>query len=317
MMPKQDTEIVITGYGAISAYGCNGGDGAEQLIQNVKKKVSAYGELTLFEIKNNFQYVAEIDELDYQKHIFSTQPYLDRTTAAALIAARSALDNSLNESRIKDNKASRFGISYASYWGATNSIEKFSTPINAGKPRLSQGLVFVHSFINSAASMIAQEFNLQGFSTVSSGSHQCSAIAIKDAISAITSGRVDAMLVGASDTINELTYNHQINNNYFTKDEISNQTHFLGEGSAFIVLENKTKVDCRNGKYLALINSIEKKIISQNQVDETKKRISLYGDCFSANPFFEIICAISGKQEEIVIAPKSHSCNLGITMKVL
>ncbi|MHC4870446.1 MAG: beta-ketoacyl synthase N-terminal-like domain-containing protein [Planctomycetota bacterium] len=281
-------KIVITGYGVISAYG----SGCDLFLSGINAGKSLHQELTLFEIREGYEFAAEIHELNYQDYIFSTQPYVDRTTAAALIASREALESAGLTPRLEDNSAFRTGIAYASCWGAVESMEKFSAPVNSGKPKSAQGLVFVHSFINSAASVIAMEYNLQGFSTVSTGRDDCARHAMESAVSAISSGKADVMLVGAAETISELNLNHLINKGYFTEDDMQSGTHFPGEGAAFLVLEKEEHAEARGCETSAIVEGIQKNGTSEDN-SVMQQRMSLHGDCFSVNPFLSVIAAVN------------------------
>lgn len=292
-MPEKSSDIVVSGVGIVSPYGI----GKDVFLQSIKQGKCARRELTLFEVREGFEFAGEIENLNYQDYIFTTQAYVDRTTAASLIAARTALDDAVVNLCVADKLSPKCGVCYASCCGGIESIERFSAPILAGKPRSAQGLVFVQSFLNSAASVIAIEFNLSGFSTVSGGGRLCAINAFENASDAILSGRADMMLVGAADTLSELYFNHLINNGTLTEERLNNSEYFLGEGACFFVLEKKEIAIARGvtakADYNVLLSSLDTE--KESDGNYTSKYLSLHGDCMSVNPLFAAYLSASSE----------------------
>ncbi|MBN1256706.1 MAG: hypothetical protein JXA52_03260, partial [Planctomycetes bacterium] len=206
---------------------------------------------------------AEVPDFEYADYIFSTQPYLDRTTALAVVTAKTALEDAGLALPLGADSPDPVGLCFGSCWGCYNSIERFSAPLLAGKPKTAQGLVFMHSFPNSPASLISIEFGLHGFASVTSGSRLAGLWAIEEALSAIREGTSSCILAGASEALSAPVFAH-----YGEKNELSGgkapqpfsknaEGTILGEGAVFFLLESAAHAQNRNAKILGWIEDCE------------------------------------------------------------
>jgi hypothetical protein len=201
----------------------------------------------------------------------------------------------------------------ATCWGAFSSIEKFSQPILAGKAKTAQGLVFTHSFPNAFGSVLAIEFGLRGHSSVATGSPFSGVWALDNAVAAINDGVADAILVGASEAICPTVFA-----NYETAGAVS-QEKPLGEGAAFLVLENidsaknrgvnvKASLGCEvSGNPVLKESEIPACLLTNmfaNDSDPNKPEnlSSLYGETLSVNPLMAAIYAVGCGAKDINVS---------------
>jgi 3-oxoacyl-(acyl-carrier-protein) synthase len=244
---EQIQSILVTGLGVVSPYGV----GAAAFADGFGRSASAIGDLTLFDPPGRCERAAEVPAFEYGEHLLSTQPYLDRATALAAAAAREALDTAGFDLPVPEDRDQPVGMVYGSCWGCYNSIERFAGPILEGTPRKAQGLVFTHSFPNSPASLLAIEFGLRGFSTVTAGSRLAGMWALDQAVTALQSGRAGAILVGASEALSPMVLAHREQAGELGEDgaprpfaEDADGT-VAAEGAVFFVLETREHAESR------------------------------------------------------------------------
>jgi hypothetical protein len=257
MQTPAERQPVITGMGMVTPWGT----GREAFAGGVAAGRPALAELTLFEPPGRCELAAEVGEYDYAPFLFSTQPYLDRTTALAAGAAREALDAAGLDLPVPEDASAPVGLALGTAWGCMESMDRFAQPLRAGKPKLAQGLVFSHSFPNSPASVLSIEYGLRGYASVHAGSRLAGFWALASAAEAILSGRSEAVLVGAADSLSLPVLAH--------KDAAGLLTHgpspepfnpqssgtVPAEGACFLVLESAAHAHSRQAPVLGLWQS--------------------------------------------------------------
>jgi 3-oxoacyl-(acyl-carrier-protein) synthase len=254
-----ESAAVITGVGLFSVAGA----GTDEFCRAMAAGKSLAGPLTLFEGPAGYEYAAEAPEFDYAPYIFSTQPYMDRTTALACVAARLCLDSADVGLPLSEDEASPLGLTFGSAWGCMNSVERYVAPILAGKARTAQGLVFTHSFPNSPASLMAIEYGLRGYSTVWGGSRLAGAWALESACGALASGQAEWVLAGASEALAPAVFEHHANRGDYTAQAQSRPLApkadgaIPGEGACFFLLETAPHADARGARPLGLLDEIQ------------------------------------------------------------
>jgi 3-oxoacyl-(acyl-carrier-protein) synthase len=330
-MADEPRDVFVTGLGTVSPYGLEPlllHDGAESVA-------SAIGELTLFEPPGACEYAAEVPEFDSSPFLHSTQPYLDRTTALALAATRSALDAAGIETPL-DESAPLTGIVYGSCWGCAGSIERFSEPILNGRPKTAQGLLFLHSFPNTPASLAAIEYGLRGHSAVFAGSRLAGLWALQHACEAIASGRAERLLCVAAESLSPLRMHCMQSAGELSPDGLPKplledvKGTIPGEGACALLLESDESLresgraalgrmlfwDCVGAEetlplpapapelcYSAApgiqwIDDRERRLLERLAAKEVHNLVPLHGDAASVTPLFAMVCLLLGQDRE-------------------
>ncbi len=319
-----EQDVVITGIGAISAYG----PGLQALLQGVRERRSAIGDLTLFEPPAGYERAAEAPDFDPAGALFSTQPYLDRTTALAVVAAREALDAAGLVLPVAEDADAPVGLCFGSAWGCMESVLRFSEPLLAGKPKTAQGLVFTHSFPNSPASVIAIEFGLRGYATVAAGGRLAGLRALEEGAAAIAEGTAQCVLVGAAESLSEPVFAHRAAAGEFTSGaprplQADADGTLPGEAAVFFVLEHRAHARRREARILShlcccdlhvpdtpppvehrtgmvyacapgipAVDARERAVLDRVGIQSAPSLVPLHGDALSVNPLLALAVGI-------------------------
>lgn len=143
--------------------------------------------------------VGELAEFDLADYLESEKTYLDR--AAALLLAGSALARSQARLDVGEHNRLRVGVCAGSAYGPLASQGLFNQRVLAKGARLANPLIFGHTYINTAASLVAIEWGLMGFNEVVSCGLASGAAAMAQAADALRLGRADALLCGGADAL--------------------------------------------------------------------------------------------------------------------
>ncbi len=143
--------------------------------------------------------VGEVPEFDVADYLESEKTYLDRS--AALLLAGSAVARSHAQLTISEGNRLRVGVCAGSAYGPLASQDLFNQRVLAKGARLANPLIFGHTYINTAASLVAIEWGLMGFNEVVSCGLVSGMTAIVQAADALRLGRADALLCGGADAL--------------------------------------------------------------------------------------------------------------------
>ena len=151
---------------------------------------------------------ARCPELDVKEYLPAEKTYLDRCSELSLVAAALALGSAgfqACESGAGETQAwkpalpERFGIALGTAYGCLDSMYANTSRVQTKGARLASPLLFMHSFVNAPASLIAIEWGLQGPGATFTDGGLSAASALYWACDLLRRGEVDAMLVGGAD----------------------------------------------------------------------------------------------------------------------
>ncbi len=160
---------------------------------------------------------AKCPELDVQEWLPSEKTYLDRCSELALVAAAMALGEGSTgcESEIRLTPVppgatgetpvvpERIGLALGTAYGCLDSMCANTTRVQTKGARLASPLLFMHSFANAPASLIAIEWGLQGPGMTFTDGGLSAASALYWACDLLRRGQVDMMLVGGVEALSE------------------------------------------------------------------------------------------------------------------
>ena len=242
--PMSHTNMVaVTGIGLVSAVAM----GNSSILTGIANKCGIDW-LTLFDQPGKCEHAAEIsDEYDWKNYMLSSQHYASRTTMIAAGAARIAFDEAGVELPYCGDCGC--GICFGTRWGNIDSAQKFYEPVSQGNGKRASSQVFSHSYPNSTVSLLAIDFDLNGYSNVFAGSADSGMHSLFSAISAVATGVAPIMIAGASDALCPLVVAHgETVGDYvdtsgmeldFAAPENSGMSQKVpGEAACFAVLQN-------------------------------------------------------------------------------
>lgn len=254
--------IVITGIGVLAPNGI----GKDAFWTALKEGRSGIGPVSLFDTTGmRTKLAGEIKD-------FSPETILgpkglrnmDRSTKLALCASKLALDDAGIKYPLSEDETDDFGVALGSTMGSVWSISEFDKEALREGPRSVNPALFPNTVINSPASHISIQFNIQGFnSTVSTGF--CSSLdAIYYAITLMSLYNYGTVLAGGVEELCEQTYKGfykvgHLAGSRVGKEEINcpfdkrRNGIVLGEGSGIVVLEELDRAKKRGAKIYAEI----------------------------------------------------------------
>lgn len=229
--------IYITGLGIISAIGKN----LEENFHSLQNEKSGIGKIKILPFDNEIL-AGEVkftnEELIEKPHL-KKNPY-SRTSLLGIAAAKEAWKNNTLKKNI------RTGIISATSVGGMDKTEKYYKQV-LEKENADISLILTHDSGNTTEK-IAEEIGINGFINTLSTACSSSANAIMLAARLIEQNKLDRVLVGGTDALTNFTikgfHSLMIYDSNWCKpfDENRNGLN-LGEGAAFLVLENEKSVN--------------------------------------------------------------------------
>ncbi|MDD5495521.1 MAG: beta-ketoacyl-[acyl-carrier-protein] synthase family protein [Candidatus Omnitrophica bacterium] len=238
--------IVITGIGVLASNGI----GKKAFWDALKKGRSGIKPVTLFDTGNlRAKTAGEISDFK-PEDILGPKGLrnLDRSTKLVLSASKLALDDAGIKYPLSEDETDLFGVSLGSTMGSVWSISEFDKEALREGPRSVNPALFPNTVINSPASHVSINFNIQGFNaTISTGF--CSSVdAIYYAMNMLELYEYEVVLTGGVEELCEQTYKgfHKIGHLAGSRDgkqEINcpfdkrRNGIVFGEGACIVVLE--------------------------------------------------------------------------------
>lgn len=137
-----------------------------------------------------------VGELDRQNYPLSPKTYLDRASELALCAASLAV----RDANLSAPLGPDFGLAIGTRFGCVETMRAFEDKLHSGGTRGVSPLLFSHSYFNSAAALIAIEWEIKGHHAPF-----CGPDAVWQALQmgrdAIALGHADAMLCGGVEAL--------------------------------------------------------------------------------------------------------------------
>ncbi|HEY3398844.1 MAG TPA: beta-ketoacyl synthase N-terminal-like domain-containing protein [Armatimonadota bacterium] len=140
-------------------------------------------------------------ELDLKNFLPSEKTYLDRCSELALVAAALALRGDTGETPVPLTAGERVGLGLGTAYGCLDSMNANTQRVQTKGARLASPLLFMHSFVNAPASLIAIEWGLQGPGATFTDGGLSAASALYWACDLLRRGEVDMMLVGGVEAL--------------------------------------------------------------------------------------------------------------------
>ena len=257
--PRELDDVVISGMGIVSGFGCAGSDFADRVgettsfIGTMDRKTLALPDVTQAALVNNFSFRREVPSVPSRG--------VDLLTQYAAASVRKALTEA--EACGAKFDSNRLGVVTGLAYSSGTMLEKlinelqgpWATP-TVGRTLLNKGRFLV-------ASRMANWFGFKGYNATHSGGIGCGQIALNQACEQLRqSPELDAIVVVASDEISRIHLMLTSTLGWLAK---SNQAMLpynpaskgmiLGEGAVAIVLERKSSAERRGVKMLAEIAS--------------------------------------------------------------
>lgn len=155
--PIADSDIWVTGIGLISALGCDPTDLSEALAEGEP----ALERISLFEPPAYcLNLGGEIPDFDPEEFLETPKAYLDRQSALFLSAATLALSHAgLQRDTLP---ADRTALLAGTAWGGLDTMQNFFRDFIDKGPRLVKPFLFPHTYANTAISLAAIDWEIQG-----------------------------------------------------------------------------------------------------------------------------------------------------------
>ncbi len=253
-------KVVITGMGAVSPIGLD----VESSFAAAKEGKGGIVKVTTFDAESTQIFVAgEVKDFDPSKYINKREARrFALFTQYAVVAAMQAWE----QSGIADGEydADRIGVILGCGMGALDEICLQCNELENNGPRAVSPIFIPKCIINSAAGQVAIRLGLHGpcYAVVTACSSGTDALG--QAYYAIKEGRLDAVLVGGTEsTMTELAVQgfHQMQALSESKDpkrammpfDKDRQGFVMGEGAAFMLIETQEHAEKRGAKSLGEI----------------------------------------------------------------
>ncbi|MGR3318956.1 MAG: beta-ketoacyl-[acyl-carrier-protein] synthase family protein [Candidatus Anammoxibacter sp.] len=243
--------VVITGLGLVTALGT----GVKKSWDGMLNSIDASSELTIFDNSNYKTHRAcEIKNFEDNCGFDSAQKH-NLVHKFAFTAAKEALDDS-GLDVYSNYDSDRFGTAVGSL---AAEIIPFEHLLRSRPEAKSNGfdINVANTYTpNSITNMLSENFNLTGPSMVSLNACSSGNHAISWAADLIQNGKVDMMVVGGSETINQTEYTHFHNVKALSPERCrpfdkNRDGLLIGEGAGIMILESFEFASKRGAKIYA------------------------------------------------------------------
>lgn len=240
--------VAVTGIGLVSPLGIGFDEFADSLAAGV----------TALDADEAGILVARVDGFNVADHLVAEKTYLDRTSEFALAAAKLCLDDAGLDAVPADDE--RRGLVLGTQYGCAGTMETYRERVQQRGMRFATPLLFSHAFANTPASLLAIDFRLRGYhATVTSGAGS-GLVALHTALVALALDHADAVLVGASDALDQaliaaLAESCLATDDPDAWDPFAADGRALGEGAAMLLLEPLERAEARGAEIRALLTA--------------------------------------------------------------
>ncbi|HET6769607.1 MAG TPA: beta-ketoacyl-[acyl-carrier-protein] synthase family protein [Chitinophagaceae bacterium] len=237
-------KIFVTGIGVVSAIGLN----AEENLRSLKSGVTGISkspvyDLMLGEVKLSNEQIAEL--LDLPDEDFS------RTTLLSLIAAKEAWGKNTNSSNARTGMISSTSV------GGLDRIEKYYFESRTDKSSKTYHLMTHDN--GRTTERVAAELGISGYIGTISTACSSGANAIMQGARLIEANKLDRVIVGGSDPLALFDIKGFSSLNIYDQEickpfDKKRMGLNLGEGAAFLVLENDNSISISGNTPLCLLS---------------------------------------------------------------
>ena len=295
-------QIVITGIGIVSGFGLgkesfwNAAKSSEHAIK-IKKDWDEY--------EMPPQYFGACVDFKIRDYFKLRPPFPNYYSQLGLLATKLAIEDSQLD---MDNiDPFEIGCILNTYYGSNQSVEKYLTKLFEKGPKRVSPLTFTQTTVNHIVGDIARYFKMRGPSTISMGEES-----INLAMQSINTNQAKIMVCGGVDHVREFHIKTLYDNNEFIQphsdlvDRLFDNgdskdkkvKNFLGEGSCFLVLEEKSHAEARGAHIYAEILGSKSAFDCEASVDYYKRDNDL--QCRLINKTLDKI-GVNGKDIDLVV----------------
>ncbi len=243
---------VVTGLGILTSIGRD----LPSFWKNLLEGICGIDRITLFDASGyRVKKAAEVKGFEPRRHFSPRQlKRMSRCDQLGMKAVLEALMDSALDMGKEDRE--RIGIFIGGGAGGIFSAEKYRKEMIRGgwrKVRPTLLLPFSTCALNDA---IAEEYRILGPRATIATACSSSATAIGYGLDAIRAGEIDAAIVGGSESLSEVTFGgfnslRSVDEEYCRPFDLNRKGLSLGEGAAFLILEEAEHARKRGGKILA------------------------------------------------------------------
>lgn len=254
--------VAITGAGPVSAVGI----GIDPFLASLRSGRSGIDEVTLFDPSGyGSTLAAEVLDFSVGEYLSSEKTYLDRSSEFALVATSLALA----DSGLKipgDVDGAGVGLALGTAWGSLETMGVFFEDYLEKGPRFVKPFLFPHTYANTAASLVAIEFDLRGPHLNFASGRVSSSLAVAAACDLIRRGVVEVVVAAGCDALSEylfagcdlagtLSPADGREESCAPFDKTANGS-VVGEGAGALVLEAWEHAEARGGRIRAEIQGV-------------------------------------------------------------
>ena len=240
-----DRRVAVTGVGPVSAIGI----GKEAFFAALGGGESGIDAITAFDTEGYPSHLAaEVLDFDVEEYLESQKTYLDRASELALAAVGLALEDADLDLRGDDAEREGCDLLLGSAYGSLETMALFFEDFVRKGARFVKPFLFPHTYSNTAISLAAIEYGLNGYQLNFSAGCVSASHALLEAYDRIRTGRSQRALAGGYESLNEVLFAGLSRLNLLSPcnggEEVcapfdrDRNGFVLGEGSAVLVLED-------------------------------------------------------------------------------
>ena len=277
---SQHRTVVITGVGPVTAAGI----GIANFSATLANPHELSREITFFDVSSHTSKKAfYITDFNVENYLRSRKTYLDRSSEFALASANLAIsDAGLEVTSLKERKA---GLFFGTAFGSINTASLFYSDVIKKGPKFAKPILFPHAYPNTAISLLAIEYGIDGFHDNFASGIVSAGYAILEAFDLIREGRLKIALAGGCDALSEhvLTMYEQtgmLSSTINGKElclpcDINRNGFMLGEGAGMIVLEDAESAMVRNARIYAELAGAVTGVVSDPTTDQLNPQLMI------------------------------------------
>ena len=198
----------------------------------------------------------EVPEFSLEKELPNIKSFVDRTSALALGATKTALSDAGLLGAEQRPAGVEIGCAYGTMFGCLEAMSIFWNKVKTSNPKFAQPLPFTHGYANSPSSLMCIEFGLRGPAATFSGTRLSGVEALLFAVDQIAAGSGDIIVAGASESLTQAAFNHLLANNELSRTGKWDDGIVPGEGAAMLVIESDESAHKRGAKIYAEIEGV-------------------------------------------------------------
>ncbi|MCX7591768.1 MAG: beta-ketoacyl-[acyl-carrier-protein] synthase family protein [Kiritimatiellae bacterium] len=253
---KNPRRVVISGVGAVTPLG----HGRDRVFAALGECKSGITGISLFDTNGlKGRTAAEIREFKIETFLDTQKTYLDRSSQFALAALALAMqDAGIVPGTISGERPA---LIFGTAWGSLETMTIFFTDFLNKGPRLVKPFIFPHAYANTAISLAAMEFGLDGYHLNFSSGTVAGACSILAAFDRVRMGHETVAFAGGYESLSRALFlgceaAGELSPGEGGKERCAPFDHnrngfVLGEGSGILVLEELEHAQHRGARIYA------------------------------------------------------------------